>query len=188
VDNGYQYDEDHDGNGDACDEDMLYIQCCLDMPVAYLDEPFEYQFWAIGGEQPYVWSKALGQFPYGLTMGDDGLLHGTPTYPATSVFKLVIEDQLGATDSATIEITVIDSTQPEYLCGDADGSDEVDIDDAVYLISYIFASGLEPEPYASGDANCSGTVDIDDVVWIIGYIFSGGYIPCDVDGNGEPDC
>jgi hypothetical protein len=74
------------------------------------------------------------------------------------------------------------------MCGDADGSEAVDIDDVVFLINFIFAGGPEPFPYEAGDVDCSGTIDIDDVVYIIGFIFSGGYAPCDTDGDGEPDC
>jgi hypothetical protein len=66
----------------------------------------------------------------------------------------------------------------ESSCGDVDGSDEVDIDDAVYLINYIFAGGPPPEPLQDGDVDCSDGIDIDDVVYIIGYIFSGGPEPC----------
>jgi hypothetical protein len=73
-------------------------------------------------------------------------------------------------------------------CGDADASGEVDIDDAVYLSSYIFAGGPGPCPYESGDLDCSGGVDIDDVVWLVAFIFSGGNAPCDTDGDGVPDC
>jgi hypothetical protein len=70
--------------------------------------------------------------------------------------------------------------------GNANGSTEqptIDIDDVVYLISYIFSGGPAPTPYpsASGDANCSceaPAVDIDDVVYLIAYIFSGGSAPC----------
>jgi hypothetical protein len=64
------------------------------------------------------------------------------------------------------------------LCGDTDPSDVIDIDDVVYLITYIFSGGTEPVPYESGDADCSGDVDIDDVVYLIAYIFSGGPEPC----------
>jgi hypothetical protein len=82
-----------------------------------------------------------------------------------------------------------------YDCrpGDANGSDgslPLDIDDVVYLINYIFASGPLPTPYevCSGDANCSCGVDIDDVVYLIAYIFLGGPPPCACDewvnGNG----
>jgi hypothetical protein len=77
---------------------------------------------------------------------------------------------------------------PSYVCGDADASQSVDIDDVVYLINYIFSGGSEPVPYESGDADCSGGLDIDDVVWLIAYIFSGGNAPCDLDGDGVPDC
>jgi hypothetical protein len=76
----------------------------------------------------------------------------------------------------------------DWICSDADASGGVDIDDAVYVIAYIFSGGPPPDPYESGDADCSGTVDIDDVVYLVNYIFSGGNDPCDPDGDGVPDC
>jgi predicted outer membrane repeat protein len=75
-----------------------------------------------------------------------------------------------------------------FVCGDVDASGDVDIDDVVYLIAYIFSGGPEPDPYEAGDADCSVGVDIDDVVYLIAYIFSGGPEPCNPDGIGEPDC
>jgi len=64
------------------------------------------------------------------------------------------------------------------VCGDVDGSGFVDIDDAVYLIQYIFLSGPGPVSPGTGDPNCSGAVDIDDVVYLINYIFNNGSPPC----------
>jgi hypothetical protein len=188
VDNDFQYDEDGDGRGDACDEDILYIQCCLDMPPAYYHVPFSYQFWAIGGTPAYEWRKGLGQIPYGLTLTQGGLLSGTPGYIAETAFMLIAEDQANGVDTAWISINVDNPPPPPYVCGDADGSDDVDIDDAVYLIAYIFSGGPAPDPYESGDADCSGEVDIDDVVWLIAYIFTGGNDPCDTNGDDVPDC
>jgi hypothetical protein len=75
-----------------------------------------------------------------------------------------------------------------YPCGDADASGNIDIDDVVYLIAYIFSNGPAPDPLESGDADCSGGVDIDDVVYLVTYIFAGGYPPCDIDGDEMPDC
>lgn len=64
------------------------------------------------------------------------------------------------------------------ICGDPDNSGSIDIDDVVYLISYIFSGGPPPEPEAcAGDADGSGSVDIDDVVFLIAYIFTGGPQP-----------
>ena len=75
-----------------------------------------------------------------------------------------------------------------YLCGDADGNDEIDIDDVIYLLDYVFGDGAAPAPFEAGDADCSGDVDIDDVVYLVMHIFAGGHLPCDTDGDGVPDC
>lgn len=74
------------------------------------------------------------------------------------------------------------------LCGDVNFSGELDIDDVVYLIAYIFTGGPLPYPFSTGDANCSDGIDIDDVVYLIAYIFTGGTPPCDTDGDEIPDC
>jgi hypothetical protein len=62
--------------------------------------------------------------------------------------------------------------------GDADQSETVDIDDAIWIISYIFTGGPASSPYIAMDADCNGGVDIDDVVYIITYIFASGPPPC----------
>jgi hypothetical protein len=64
------------------------------------------------------------------------------------------------------------------ICGDANGDGIADISDIVYLITYIFQGGLQPNPLLSGDINCDATVDISDAVYFITYIFSGGPQPC----------
>lgn len=97
------------------------------------------------------------------------------------------------TDDNSVDFSVTDAITPgeanfSFVCGDANASGGVDIDDVVYLIAYIFSGGPEPQPYASGDANCSSAVDIDDVVWLIAYIFTGGNVPCDIDSDDFPDC
>jgi hypothetical protein len=91
---------------------------------------------------------------------------------------------------STTDLSPFVMAYPEgtYLCGDADGSSDVDIDDVVYLIQYIFAGGPAPDPLASGDADCAGGIDIDDVVYLINYIFQGGSAPCDPDGDEVADC
>jgi hypothetical protein len=74
------------------------------------------------------------------------------------------------------------------ICGELDHLGIVDIDDAVFLINYVFASGFPPEPYHMADVNCNGSVDIDDIVHIVMYVFAGGNVPCDIDGDGVKDC
>jgi hypothetical protein len=115
----------------------------------------------------------------------------------------------GISENSYIDTTVDDAFEYEYLviaedasgnysplqapfvCGNADGSggdSPIDIDDVVFLLSYIFAGGLAPDPIESGDADCSGFIDIDDVIYILTYAFIDGPAPCDPDGDGAPDC
>jgi hypothetical protein len=68
---------------------------------------------------------------------------------------------------------------PDYMCGDADGDEIVNVSDAVYLITYIFAGGLAPDPMEAGEVNCDEIVNVSDVVYLITYIFAGGPPPCD---------
>lgn len=75
--------------------------------------------------------------------------------------------------SPTRSFTVCD-----FLAGDADGNDLVNITDAVFLISYIFSGGVAPSPLNIGDADCNGLVNITDAVYLISYIFNDGPAPC----------
>jgi hypothetical protein len=74
-------------------------------------------------------------------------------------------------DYYEFDVIFLDEEPP---LGDCNCSGDVDIDDVVYLIAYIFSGG--PEPHANPD--CQGEVDIDDVVYLICYIFSRGPEPC----------
>ncbi len=55
--------------------------------------------------------------------------------------------------------------------GDADGSGNANISDAVYIINFIFLGGPEPTTACGGDADGNGIVNISDAVWLIKYIF-----------------
>jgi hypothetical protein len=73
---------------------------------------------------------------------------------------------------------MIEKSFPICVAGDANHDGSVDISDAVYSISYIFAGGPPPVPHVAGDANCDAGVDISDVVYLIQYIFANGPAPC----------
>jgi hypothetical protein len=64
------------------------------------------------------------------------------------------------------------------LCGDADGSGNINIADIVYIIDYIFKQGPPPHDANGGDIDCDLRVTIADVVYFINYVFRGGLPPC----------
>jgi hypothetical protein len=93
----------------------------------------------------------------------------------TTTVTSIATTAAGGADTCHFSVQVV---EVESICGDADGTAEIDISDAVYLIAYIFTNGPEPIPLVSGDANCDTAVDISDVVYLISFIFTGGPAPC----------
>jgi len=69
-------------------------------------------------------------------------------------------------------------TPPAYICGDANGDAQVNVGDAVMLISYVFKGGAAPDPLAAGDANCDDQANVGDAVYLVNYVFKGGAGPC----------
>ncbi|MCH9032192.1 MAG: hypothetical protein IIB00_08045 [candidate division Zixibacteria bacterium] len=79
----------------------------------------------------------------------------------------------------------LNSETPVNILGDADGSGDVNIGDASFLVRFIFQDGDFPIPLFAGDANCSGggsvaDVNIGDASFLVRFIFQGG------DGPGCP--
>jgi len=67
-----------------------------------------------------------------------------------------------------------------WTFGDNNCDGQIDIDDVVWDIMYIFAFGDPPCPRSwVGDLNCSHTIDIDDVTYLLNWIFLFGPPPCD---------
>ncbi|MCX6833304.1 MAG: dockerin type I domain-containing protein, partial [candidate division Zixibacteria bacterium] len=94
---------------------------------------------------------------------------------ATAPYRIKAYDLAGNLETGIFVPRVV----PAGSCGDADGSSDINIADAVYLIAYIFTHGPAPSPLAAGDADCDGVITIADVVYLINYIFSHGAAPCD---------
>jgi hypothetical protein len=88
-------------------------------------------------------------------------------------------------DDEYIEIYI---SSDQYICGDANFDQAVNVSDAVWVINYVFIGGDPPIPLASGEVNCDGSVNVSDAVWIINYVFIGGNAPCDTDDDGQSDC
>ncbi len=77
-----------------------------------------------------------------------------------------------------LRVDFMPAYQIEMRSGDANSSGNIDIDDIVFLITYVFGGGPAPQPPESGDCDCLSGIDIDDIVYLIVYVFSAGPEPC----------
>ncbi len=105
----------------------------------------------------------------------------TPPYDSLSTRWITV----GTLDLSQVIIvpgSVTVNAGPPCLCGDADGSSDLNIGDVVYLIARIFSGGAAPvcggvPNNLPGDADANCGVDIGDAVFMITHIFMGGPAP-----------
>jgi len=67
----------------------------------------------------------------------------------------------------------------DYIRGDANNDWQVNVGDAVFLITHVFKGGPAPISQLSGDANCDSQINVGDAVFLISYVFKGGPAPCE---------
>jgi Dockerin type I domain len=121
---------------------------------------------------PYIWDDDfhLGRVVFNSAFPEPGtVVRFNPTHPNTTddIFQFIIG---------------------ESYCGDLDNNAVVNITDAVFLINYIFTGGLAPAIPELANVNCDSKTNLVDIIYIINYVFRGGNDPCDISGDGQPDC
>jgi hypothetical protein len=146
---------DLDGDGDQDLASLPYVMLEL---ISYLLNPGD------GNFDPYFSEPLAGMGPNDICAADfngDGRLDLAIAYVEAGVFAVKM------------------NKEPEFMTGDANGDQTVNVSDAVYVINYVFAGGDPPEPYQAGDSNCDAIVNVSDAVWVINYVFVGGPEPGD---------
>ncbi|MDY7225008.1 putative Ig domain-containing protein [Hyalangium rubrum] len=86
---------------------------------SYRGSPLSITFTGSGGVLPYRWSQLSGTWPPGTTLGNEGVLSGTPTTPGTFTFTVQLTDSLGSTATRTLSVTVYEPPSiPAVTLGD----------------------------------------------------------------------
>ncbi len=79
---------------------------------------------------------------------------------------------------ATMAYTVVGVPSCYGMCGDANADGTVNVNDAVYIINYVFIGGAPPQPIrACGNANGDSSVNVSDASFLTNYIFVAGAQP-----------
>ncbi|MEE9442854.1 MAG: M28 family peptidase [candidate division Zixibacteria bacterium] len=145
------------------------------LPGGLIRESYSQQLNADGGTGELTWIDKYGDLTgTGLTLSSMGLVSGAVEDPRLISFTVYVSDITGSWQERTYEMNF------EYIDGDANGDDNVNVGDAVFLINHVFKQGPAPYPLISGDANCDDDVNVGDAVYIINHVFKGGPEPgCD---------
>jgi hypothetical protein len=82
-----------------------------------------------------------------------------------------------ASDGSLADSVTVTYLVQNYLRGDANGDDNITSADVIYLVNYVFKSGLAPNPLAAGDVNNDGSINLSDIIYLVNYVFKGGPPP-----------
>lgn len=90
-------------------------------------------------------------------------------------------DQDGVVNENDVCPALATPDQVPIVTGDADWNSLVTSADVIYLVNYVFKSGLHPLPIVeAGDADCNGLITSADIVLVVDFVFKSGPEPCDV--------
>lgn len=105
------------------------------------------------------------------------LLNNRALSPIANIFTINRFTRLPVLQGANVEILLGPPFPGFFVRGDADGNREVDITDAIRILSYLFSGGQRPVCLDAADVNDTGDVDISGAISILGYLFLGGAAP-----------
>jgi hypothetical protein len=105
------------------------------------------------------------------------LRDGPGTFPIKSVF--VVEGESVSPEVVDGSFEVLPPIPITFRRGYVNRDLKVDISDAIFLLSWLFAGSTPPSCMAAANVNGQGKVDVSDSIWMLNWIFLGGPRPPD---------
>ncbi|MGE4632245.1 MAG: hypothetical protein AAEJ47_04340 [Planctomycetota bacterium] len=97
---------------------------------------------------------------------------------AVTGFEVVGSDLVVAGNiTDTLFKFLIVSDGPDFLRGDSDGSGSLNLADAIFTASWLYADGTTPDCLDACDTNDDGRLDISDPIYTLLYLFAGSAAP-----------
>lgn len=156
----------------------VWLSDPVDLPPGVTGEEYSYQITANGGTLPYHFSIQVGFLPDGLSITEDGLIHGTPTTIKNNTFAVRVED---SSDPALHffkyhNLPIVETAPTPYCDFQNDG--ERTLIDILMMIGHIYNGEPGPEHINSVDCNCDSECNLLDVLILIDVLY----------GNQDPPC
>jgi len=121
-----------------------------------------------------IWNEATHEFGHFLMLND---LYNTSDSEKT-MYWMAAKGESKKRDLDPDDIAGIQYIYGvRYKCGDANGDDQVNVTDVIYLINYLFKGGPAPVNMGAADVDGNGSLNVGDVIYLINYLFKGGPAP-----------
>ncbi|MEM7166796.1 MAG: hypothetical protein AAF581_15130 [Planctomycetota bacterium] len=105
-----------------------------------------------------------------LSFLDSGVGAGPRAYTVSAL------DGTQLSSPAACSLVVAGSATP-FVRGDASGDNNIDIGDAVFILTFLFNNGTTPPCLDAADVGDDGSVNIGDAIYLLTFLFSSGPQP-----------
>ena len=99
----------------------------------------------------------------------------------TVIAGVVLSAEDAREDLLTVTVRVCDLelelSRPEFRRGDADASGQLELNDGIYLLNYVFLRGAAPRCLDAADADDNGRISIVDSITLFNFLFLGREAP-----------
>ncbi len=98
----------------------------------------------------------------------------------SAIFNIFTVDNVSVLPTlrgGVFEILSADSPERLFLRGDVDGSQRVDITDAISLLNFLFLGGAGPACQDAADPQDVGRIDLSGAVFLLNFLFQSGGLP-----------
>jgi len=91
---------------------------------------------------------------------------------------LGVEYRLGSDGGPqTIAVRVLDIDAPDFIRGDVNGNEVLDLSDAISVLDYLFFAGSAPVVWQAADVNDDEAINVSDPIYLLTHLFLGGPAP-----------
>ena len=77
----------------------------------------------------------------------------------------------GSWSGTEVPVFLGDESAPRFRRGDADGSGQLNLTDALVALNFLFLSGAPPGCLDAADANDDGDIDVTDAIVLLSFLF-----------------
>ena len=111
------------------------------------------------------------------TITRNDLVNDREQSPILNIFTVNNQSKIPVMTGATVRVYPEDHPERLFIRGDVNFTGNVDITDAIYLLSFLFLGFEDPECLDTADTLDEGRINISSPIYLLNFLFTGGPAP-----------